>query len=223
MRKVWSKETVEAFMTELKRLFKENPRRSFSTASVEAMKKAAPESEWRSISSISRIGNWSNPMKIAAEAHGIFKVDTEIVKEPYELSEIPTDVLVTEALRRFSHLLAKEPDEISPGQAPVIRMQPRTVKEKRPVILIVGLQGSQMQLVQNKLAGLGLELRFAESERFREIASMSRLADATVCMTKFISHPVYNHLRIHGKQLLHCNGGLTDLVHQIKFNFCKKA
>ena len=222
MRKAWTPEQIDTFMVELKRLFVENPRASFAPTAIRAMQNVIPATAWKSNNSIGKAVSWPAAMKASSEAHGIFKPDVQVVKVPMVLHEVHTDLLIAEMLRRFSHVMnVNQIEAISaPLQRPV-KLEISPSREKRPVILIVGLLGPQVHEVQMRLTGLGLDLKFAESERFREVAAASRSANATVCMTKFINHSVYAHLKKHGQRLLHCNGGITDLVKQIKQNFVK--
>ena len=224
MRKAWTPEQIDTFMVELKRLFVETPRAPFAPTAIQAMQNVIPAASWKSDNSIGKAVNWPTAMKASSEAHGIFKPDVQVVKVPMALHEVHTDLLIAEMLRRFSHVMnVNQIEAISaPLQRPV-KLEISPSREKRPVILIVGLLGSQVHEVQMRMAGLGLDLKFAESERFREVAAASRSATATVCMTKFINHSMYTHLKKHGHHLLHCNGGSTDLVKQIKQNFVKHA
>lgn len=224
MRKAWTPEQIDTFMVELKRLFIENPRASFAPTAIQAMKNVIPAIAWKSGNSIGKAVNWSAAMKASSEVHGIFKPDVQVVKVPMVLHEVHTDLLIAEMLRRFSHVMkANQIEAISAPLHRPVKLDVSPAREKKPIILVVGLLGSQVHEVQMRMAGLGLDLKFAESERFREVAAASRSATATVCMTKFINHSVYTHLKKHGHHLLHCNGGITDLVKQIKQNFVKQA
>lgn len=224
MRKTWTNTDISIFMAALKDAFIREPRAPFGPTAIKVMKASMSESLWKADASISKPGNWSAAMKAAAEDHNIFKPDVQIIKEMMPLHEVQTDMLIAEMIRRFSHVMSvNQIEAASTAQQRPVKLEIPAAREKRPVILIVGLLGSQVHEVQMRMAGLGLDLKFAESERFREVAAASRSATATVCMTKFINHSVYTHLKKHGHHLLHCNGGITDLVKQIKQNFVKQA
>ena len=224
MRKTWTNTDIAIFMAALKDAFIREPRAPFGPTTIKVMKASISESLWKADASISKPGNWNAAMKAAAGDHNIFKADVQIVKEMMPLHEVHTDLLIAEMLRRFSHVMnANQIEAISSPLHRPVKLDVSPVREKRPIILVVGLLGSQVHEVQMRMAGLGLDLKFAETERFREVAAASRSANATVCMTKFINHSVYAHLKKHGQHLLHCNGGITDLVKQIKQNFVKQA
>ena len=102
-------------------------------------------------------------------------------------------------------------------------MQARAEKRKAAVSRVGGVLSAQANEAQSRLAGLSLDIRFSEGfNSGKNIAAASRTADCTVCMTKFINHSVYALLKRNGQHLLHCNGGVTDLVKQIKQNFAKQ-
>ena len=209
MRKTWTSTDIAIFMAALKDAFIREPRAPFGPTAIKVMKASISESLWKADASISKPGNWNAAMKAAAEDRKIFKADVQIVKE---------------MIRRFSHVMnvTSMQDALQHKYTPVkIEAQPQ--KMKRPIILVVGLLSAQANEAQSRLAGLSLDIRFSEGfNSGKNIAAASRTADCTVCMTKFINHSVYALLKRNGQHLLHCNGGVTDLVKQIKQNFAKQ-
>ena len=224
MRKTWTSTDIAIFMAALKDAFIREPRAPFGPTAIKVMKASISESLWKADASISKPGNWNAAMKAAAEDHNIFKADVQIVKEMMPLHEVQTDLLIAEMIRRFSHVMnaTSMQDALQHKYTPVkIEAQPQ--KMKRPIILVVGLLSAQANEAQSRLAGLSLDIRFSEGfNSGKNIAAASRTADCTVCMTKFINHSVYALLKRNGQHLLHCNGGVTDLVKQIKQNFAKQ-
>ena len=80
-------------------------------------------------------------------------------------------------------------------------------KPRKPSVLIIGLNGSQMSVVTSKY--LDVKLAFMTGE---EAVSRSRFnADHTILMTKFINHSAQAKYRA-VPNLHYCNGGVSDLT-----------
>lgn len=84
----------------------------------------------------------------------------------------------------------------------------------KPKAVVIGLRGVQMMEVQRRVHGV--ELRFLNADTASNvIEEVSKNADTTFIMTKFIGHRIDNHVK-GAKKLLRCNGGVSDLAMMIR-------
>lgn len=95
-------------------------------------------------------------------------------------------------------------------QPPVMEVNPSTpepiIKPRRKRVLVIGLKGQQVTVVEQKYPDLDFTFMTADEAQTRNTGE----ADWTVVMTKFINHSVYSKYR-HASNLHHCNGGVSDL------------
>lgn len=94
----------------------------------------------------------------------------------------------------------------------------KEVKVKRPTVLVVGLNGVQMECVE--LSRSDLDFTFITAEK--AVSHNTYNKDHTILMTKFINHSVQAKYRKHGN-LHYCNGGVSDLKHLLRVIFHKEA
>lgn len=97
---------------------------------------------------------------------------------------------------------------------PVIVARPECVKPRRTRVLIIGLKGQQVTVVEQKYPDIDFTFMTADEAQSRSPGE----ADCTIVMTKFINHSVYSKYR-DVPNLRHCNGGVSDLstiIHTIR-------
>lgn len=89
--------------------------------------------------------------------------------------------------------------------------------KKRPTVLIIGLNGCQMEVIKNYKPDF--DYTFATAEQAVSHYTFSK--DHTILMTKFISHSVQAKYRKHSN-LHYCNGGVSELKHMLQVIFHKE-
>lgn len=97
---------------------------------------------------------------------------------------------------------------------PVIVARPENIKPRRTRVMIIGLKGQQVTVVEQKYPDIDFTFMTAEDAQSRTPGE----ADWTIVMTKFINHSVYSKYR-DVPNLRHCNGGVSDLstiIHTIR-------
>jgi len=90
--------------------------------------------------------------------------------------------------------------------------------KKRPTVLVVGLNGCQMETI--KAFKPDLDYTFVTAEQALSHYTFNK--DHTFLMTKFINHSVQGKYRKH-PNLHYCNGGVSDLKHLLKVVFHKET
>lgn len=88
--------------------------------------------------------------------------------------------------------------------------------KKRPTVLVVGLNGCQMETI--KTYKPDLDYTFVTAEQALSHYTFNK--DHTILMTKFISHSVQGKYRKH-PNLHYCNGGVSELKHMLQVIFHK--
>jgi len=88
--------------------------------------------------------------------------------------------------------------------------------KKRPTVLVVGLNGCQMETI--KTYKPDLDYTFVTAEQALSHYTFNK--DHTILMTKFISHSVQAKYRKH-PNLHYCNGGVSELKHMLQVIFHK--
>jgi hypothetical protein len=83
---------------------------------------------------------------------------------------------------------------------------PATPKVRRKRVLIIGLKGQQVTVVEQKYPDIDFTFMTSDEAQGRSPGE----ADWTIMMTKFINHAVYSKYR-HVPNMHHCNGGVSDL------------
>jgi len=89
--------------------------------------------------------------------------------------------------------------------------------KKRPTVLVVGLNGCQMETI--KTYKPDLDYTFVTAEQALSHYTFNK--DHTILMTKFISHSVQGKYRKH-PNLHYCNGGVSELKHMLQVIFHKE-
>jgi hypothetical protein len=97
-----------------------------------------------------------------------------------------------------------------------IRAKP--TKSYRPTVLVVGLNGCQMETI--KTFKPDLDYTFVTAEQAVSMHTFNK--DHTILMTKFINHSVQAKYRKH-PNLHYCNGGVSDLKHMLHVIFHKET
>lgn len=90
-------------------------------------------------------------------------------------------------------------------------------KPKRPTVLVVGLNGCQMETIKNYKPDLDYTFVTAE----QAVSHYTFNKDHTILMTKFINHSVQGKYRKH-PNLHYCNGGVSELKHMLQVIFHKE-
>lgn len=93
----------------------------------------------------------------------------------------------------------------------------KTPVKKRPTVLIIGLNGCQMETI--KTYKPDLDYTFATAEQALSHYTFNK--DHTILMTKFINHSVQGKYRKH-PNLHYCNGGVSELKHMLQVIFHKE-
>lgn len=89
--------------------------------------------------------------------------------------------------------------------------------KKPPTVLIIGLNGCQMETI--KTYKPDLDYTFATAEQ--AVSHYTFNKDHTILMTKFINHSVQAKYRKH-PNLHYCNGGVSELKHMLQVIFHKE-
>jgi hypothetical protein len=95
-----------------------------------------------------------------------------------------------------------------------IRKQP---VKRTPTVLVVGLNGCQMEVIKNYKPDL--DFTFVTAEQALSHYTLNK--DHTILMTKFINHSVQGKYRKH-PNLHYCNGGVSELKHMLQIIFHKE-
>ena len=90
--------------------------------------------------------------------------------------------------------------------------------KKRPTVLVVGLNGCQMETI--KTYKPDLDYTFVTAEQALSHYTFNK--DHTILMTKFINHSVQAKYRKH-PNLHYCNGGVSELKHMLQVIFHKET
>jgi len=117
-----------------------------------------------------------------------------------------------------SEVAAARYEELFGG--PIEQLNKLTIrpKPKQPTVLVVGLNGCQMETIRNYKPGI--DFTFATAEQALSLRTMVK--DHTILMTKFINHSVQGKYRKH-PNLHYCNGGVSDLKHLLHIVFHKET
>ncbi len=86
------------------------------------------------------------------------------------------------------------------------KVEVKPANPRKPTVLIIGLNGTQMARVSDSYLDVKFTFMTAEEAVSRNRAN----ADHTILMTKFINHSVQNKYR-QVPNLHYCNGGVSDL------------
>jgi hypothetical protein len=108
---------------------------------------------------------------------------------------------------------------LQPAPNPMEQLSRLTIrKPKQPTVLVVGLNGCQMETIKNYKPGI--DFTFATAEQALSLRTMVK--DHTILMTKFINHSVQGKYRKH-PNLHYCNGGVSDLKNLLHIVFHKET
>ena len=91
-------------------------------------------------------------------------------------------------------------------------------KPRRPTVLIVGLNGAQMEAIKSYKPDI--DYTFVGTEQALSMRALQR--DHTILMTKFINHSVQGKYRKH-PNLHFVNGGVSDLKSTLHVIFQKET
>lgn len=94
----------------------------------------------------------------------------------------------------------------------------KETRVKRPTVLVVGLNGCQVDAI--KTYRPDLDFTFVTAEQ--ALSHYTFHKDHTILMTKFINHSAQGKYRKHSN-LHYCNGGVSDLKHILQVVFHKEA
>lgn len=89
--------------------------------------------------------------------------------------------------------------------------------KRTPTVLVVGLNGCQMDIIKNYMPHL--DYTFVTAEQAVSHNTLNK--DHTILMTKFINHSVQGKYRKH-PNLHYCNGGVSELKHMLHIVFHKE-
>jgi len=94
----------------------------------------------------------------------------------------------------------------------------KEARVRRSTVLVVGLNGSQVDTIKTHRPDLDFTFVTAE----QALSHYTFHKDHTILMTKFINHSVQAKYRKHGN-LHYCNGGVSDLKHILQVIFHKET
>lgn len=89
---------------------------------------------------------------------------------------------------------------------------------KRPTVLVIGLNGHQMECIKQSRSDLDFTFMTGE----QALSNYTVNKDHTILMTKFINHSAQAKYRKH-PNLHYCNGGVSDLKHMLNVVFSKEV
>jgi hypothetical protein len=106
------------------------------------------------------------------------------------------------------------------ARSPMDRVRSLTIrpKSRRPTVLIVGLNGAQMEAIRTYKPDV--DYTFVGTEQALSMRAVQR--DHTILMTKFINHSVQGKYRKH-PNLHFVNGGVSDLKSMLHMIFQKET
>jgi hypothetical protein len=109
---------------------------------------------------------------------------------------------------------------LQPMQNPMEQLSRLTIraKPKQPTVLVVGLNGCQMEAIKNHKPNVNFTFVTAE----QALSHYTLNKDHTILMTKFINHSVQGKYRKH-PNLHYCNGGVSELKHMLQIIFHKET
>ena len=87
-----------------------------------------------------------------------------------------------------------------------------------PTVTIIGLNGQQIDAIKSSYPKAMYCFMTAEEAKTRPV----QFNDHVILMTKFINHSVQTKYRKH-PNLHYCNGGVSDLKHQLQIIFHKET
>jgi hypothetical protein len=122
----------------------------------------------------------------------------------------------------------EKPEPKEPTEQPILErgwldahLEKLTIRKppvkKRPTVLVVGLNGCQMETI--KTYKPDLDYTFVTAEQALSHYTFNK--DHTILMTKFINHSVQAKYRKH-PNLHYCNGGVSELKHMLQVIFHKE-
>ncbi len=116
--------------------------------------------------------------------------------------------------------LDKTFDRLYPQPSPTEMLNRLTIRPKprRPTVLIVGLNGAQMEAIRTYKPDI--DYTFVGTEQALSMRTIQR--DHTILMTKFINHSVQGKYRKH-PNLHFVNGGVSDLKLMLHMIFQKET
>jgi hypothetical protein len=111
-------------------------------------------------------------------------------------------------------------DRMYPQTSPIEMLNRLTIRPKprRPTVLIVGLNGVQMEAIRTYKPDI--DYTFVGTEQALSMRAIQR--DHTILMTKFINHSVQGKYRKH-PNLHFVNGGVSDLKSMLHMIFQKET
>jgi len=99
-----------------------------------------------------------------------------------------------------------------------LSIRSKQAKSRAPSVLVIGLNGCQMETIKTYKPDLNYTFATAEQALSRHVFN----CDHTILMTKFINHSVQSKYRKH-PNLHYCNGGVSELKTLLHGLFHKEA
>ena len=99
-----------------------------------------------------------------------------------------------------------------------LSIRSKAARVKRPTVLVVGLNGCQVDAIKTHRTDIDFTLVTAE----QALSHHTFHKDHTILMTKFINHSAQGKYRKH-PNLHYCNGGVSDLKHMLQVIFHKET
>ena len=146
-----------------------------------------------------------------------------------EVFELFIDALADRIMAKLAATQQVEkPEPKEPTEQPILErgwldahLEKLTIRKppvkKRPTVLVVGLNGCQMETI--KTYKPDLDYTFVTAEQALSHYTFNK--DHTILMTKFINHSVQGKYRKH-PNLHYCNGGVSELKHMLQVIFHKE-
>lgn len=137
------------------------------------------------------------------------RIMDKMIKAKQQHEQTPTPDISEIAANRFQEIFGNHMEQLN-------KLTIR--KPKRPTVLVVGLNGCQMDIIKNYMPHL--DYTFVTAEQAVSHNTLNK--DHTILMTKFINHSVQGKYRKH-PNLHYCNGGVSELKHMLQIIFHKET
>lgn len=92
-----------------------------------------------------------------------------------------------------------------------------------PRIFVIGLLPEQALILRRKLHGIHVDLRFWKNEANTKLTQYADWADQIFVMSNFVSHTHIHAINNYRKKIKYCNGAVSDLERQIRFNMTESV
>lgn len=212
----------------------------------QAQKELLPASQHRPLISMQEVSKWADPIWAELDAQGPSKpiaiqpivdhrAEAHYQAKQLALSELSTEEILGEFMKRIADLTSErrirtlvqeqvsiELERSIPGWKPAKYIEePEVIQAvQKPHVLIVGLQGDQIQIIESKYRGK-LDLHFKSgAEGARHIKSLVENMDMTI-KTKWCKQGLGSTSG--WPNFTTCNGGMSEIQRLLNMRFKVEA